>query len=68
MEAAVANAQNNAKISRGEVAAETARANWINMAMAIVVVIAIVGSVLFSFIGIARPMTRLNGRGQDGRG
>ena len=49
------------KVTRGEVAAETARANSINMAMAIVVVIAIVGSVLFSFIGIARPMTRLNG-------
>ena len=61
MEAAVSNAQKNAKISKDEVAFETARANWINMVMAIVVVIAIVGSVLFSFLGIARPMTRLNG-------
>jgi methyl-accepting chemotaxis protein len=61
MEGSVSNAQKNAKISREEVASETARANWINMGMAIVVVIAIVGSVLFSFLGIARPMTRLNG-------
>ena len=61
MEAAVANAQKNTKISRDEVASETARANSVNMVMAIVVVIAIVGSVLFSFLGIARPMTRLNG-------
>jgi methyl-accepting chemotaxis protein len=61
MEAAVANAQKNAKISRDEVASETAKANWINLATAIMVVIAIVGSVLFSFLGIARPMTRLNG-------
>ena len=39
MEGAVSNAQKNAKISRDEVAFETARANWINMAMAIVVVL-----------------------------
>ena len=61
MEAAVSTAQKNAKISREEVAAETAKASWINLVTAIVVVIAIVGSVLFSFLGIARPMTRLNG-------
>jgi methyl-accepting chemotaxis protein len=61
MESAVSNAQKNAKISRDEVAFETARAGSINMVTAIVVVIAIVGSVLFSFLGIARPMTRLNG-------
>ena len=31
------------------------------MAMAIVVVISLIASVIFSFVGIARPMTRLNG-------
>jgi methyl-accepting chemotaxis protein len=61
MEAAVANAQKNTNISRNEVAFETARAGWINLATAVMVVVAIVGSVLFSFLGIARPMTRLNG-------
>ena len=47
MEAAVSNAQKNAKISKDEVAFETARANWINMVMAIVVVIAIVDRCCF---------------------
>ena len=41
--------------------AETAQANRINFGLAIVVMIAIIGSVMFSFFGIARPMTRLNG-------
>src|SRR4029077_10158515 len=33
----------------------------ISMIMAIVVVVSLVASVLFSFFGVARPMTRLNG-------
>ena len=47
--------------SKEEATAETAQANQISMAMAIVVVIALFASVVFSFLGIARPMTRLNG-------
>src|ERR1019366_9024506 len=42
-------------------AAEEAYAGRINFGLAIVVMSAIIGSVLFSFFGIARPMTRLNG-------
>ncbi len=61
MDAAVSNAQKNAKNSKDEAAYETAKAGWINLVISIVVVIAIAGSVLFSFLGIARPMTRLNG-------
>ena len=41
--------------------ADTAQANQINLIMAIVVVIVLIASVVFSFLGIARPMTRLNG-------
>jgi methyl-accepting chemotaxis protein len=61
IEAQVAFTQGNAKASKAMVIAETAQANRINFGLAIVVVIAIAGSVVFSFFGIARPMTRLNG-------
>jgi methyl-accepting chemotaxis protein len=61
MEAQVTFVQGNAKASRDLVIAETAQADRINFVLAIVVMTAIVGSVLFSFFGIARPMTRLNG-------
>ncbi|QWG20815.1 methyl-accepting chemotaxis protein [Bradyrhizobium sediminis] len=61
MEAAVASAQKDMNTSKEEVVAATAQANRISMAMAVVVVISLIGSVIFSFLGIARPMTRLNG-------
>ena len=61
MEATVAGAQKDAKISKDEVMADTERANQINLIMAIVVVLSLIASVVFSFLGVARPMTRLNG-------
>ena len=61
MEVAVSNAQKNMAASKQEVVTATAQANRINMAIAIVVVISLIASVIFSFLGIARPMTRLNG-------
>ena len=61
MEATVAGAQKDAKISKDEVMADTERANQINLIMAIVVVMSLIASVVFSFLGVARPMTRLNG-------
>jgi methyl-accepting chemotaxis protein len=60
MEAAVSTAQNNRNVSKEEVVAATAQANWISLILAIVVVIALIASVAFSFLGVARPMTRLN--------
>jgi methyl-accepting chemotaxis protein len=60
IEAQVSFAQQNAKASKVRAVAEMARANRINFSLAIVVVVAIAGSVLFSFMGIARPITRLN--------
>jgi methyl-accepting chemotaxis protein len=61
METQVGISQGNAKTSREEAAAELASADRINMIMAIVVVVSLIASVLFSFFGVARPMTRLNG-------
>jgi methyl-accepting chemotaxis protein len=61
MEAAVSTAQANNKASKEEAAVQTAWASQINTGMAIVVMISLIVSVVFSFLGIARPMTRLNG-------
>ena len=61
MEATVANAQKNSKASNDEVAAEIAQANRINLIMTVIVILALIASMVFSFLGIARPMTRLNG-------
>ena len=61
METTVDSAQKRAMTSKDEVMADTAQANRINLIMAIVVVISLIASVVFSFLGIARPMTRLNG-------
>jgi methyl-accepting chemotaxis protein len=61
MEATTDNAQKNSMAGKDEVMAVTAQANRINLIMAFVVVVSLIVSVAFSFLGIARPMTRLNG-------
>jgi methyl-accepting chemotaxis protein len=61
MEETVEGAQKDAKISKDAVMSDTERANQINLIMAIVVVMSLIASVVFSFLGVARPMTRLNG-------
>src|SRR6185312_11278268 len=61
MEATVEGAQKRAMTSKEEVMADTAQANRISLIMALVVVISLIASVVFSFLGVARPMTRLNG-------
>ena len=61
MEVTVSTAQKNSAASKDEVAAETAQANRINLIMAGIVIMTLVASAVFSFLGIARPMTRLNG-------
>jgi methyl-accepting chemotaxis protein len=60
MEMTVSTAQKNTAVSKDEVAAETAQANRINLIMAGIVILTLVASGVFSFLGIARPMTRLN--------
>ena len=61
METTVDTAQKNSTASKNEVVAETAQANRINLTMAVIVILSLVGSMVFSFIGITRPMMRLNG-------
>ena len=54
-------AEEFAMTSKDEVMAETAQANRINLIMAIIVIISLIASMVFSFLGISRPMMRLNG-------
>jgi methyl-accepting chemotaxis protein len=61
MEVAASGALKSMMSSKEEVAAVVAQANQISMAVAIVVVISLIASVIFSFLGVSRPMTRLNG-------
>jgi methyl-accepting chemotaxis protein len=61
MELVVDNAQKNSVISKDEVTVEMAQGNRVNLIMAVVVILSLIASVMFSFLGIARPMTRLNG-------
>jgi len=61
MDAAGRSAQQSMKAARQDAADASAQADRISMAMAVVVVLSLFGSVAFSFLGVARPMTRLNG-------
>jgi methyl-accepting chemotaxis protein len=47
--------------SKEEAAAETDRASRVSLGMGAVVIIALFASMVFSFLGISRPMMRLNG-------
>jgi len=60
IEAQIAFVQGNAKTSKARAIAETAQANQINFGLAIVVVLSLLGSVAFGFLGVARPIARLN--------
>jgi len=61
METAVSTAQENNKAAKEQVSAQVAWANRLNVGMAIVVMGSLIGAMVFSFLGVARPMTRLNG-------
>jgi methyl-accepting chemotaxis protein len=61
METAVSAAQENNKSAKEQVAAQAAWANRLNVGMAIAVMGSLIGAMAFSFLGVARPMTRLNG-------
>jgi len=60
VQAAVDMAEKLAAQAKADAAAELARANRINLIALIVVILSLVGSVIFSFLGVARPLTRLN--------
>jgi len=61
METTVGSAQKNSTASRDEVVAETAQANRVNQIMTVIVILTLTASMIFSFLGISRPMMRLNG-------
>ena len=65
MEAFVSSAQKYMNASKEEVAAATAQANRISLTLAIVVVIALLASVAFSFLGVARPYDALEWRARE---
>jgi methyl-accepting chemotaxis protein len=60
VQTAVDTAQKLAAEAKADAAAELAQANRINLIVLIVVILSLVGSVIFSFLGVARPLTRLN--------
>ena len=59
--AAVAAAQKSTVEARAGAAEELARSGLVNRALGLAVVAVLIGTMLFSFLGVARPMTRLNG-------
>jgi methyl-accepting chemotaxis protein len=61
METAVSSAQENNRAAKEQASAQAAWANRLNVGMAIVVMGSLIGAMAFSFLGVARPMTRLNG-------
>jgi methyl-accepting chemotaxis protein len=61
MGAAVSSAQQSAAEARAGAAGELEASGRINLALGLLVVLVLVCSVAFSFVGVARPMTRLNG-------
>ncbi len=61
MELVVDGAQKNSVVSKDEVKVEMAQANQIGLTMTVIVIVSLIASMVFSFLGIARPMTRLNG-------
>ena len=58
--AAVSAAQDAVTAARSEAVALLVRSGQVNAALGIAVVLVLVGTMLFSAIGVARPMTRLN--------
>ena len=61
MRTALDTAERNADEAKTQATTELSRANRLSFAMTVVMMLSLVGSVIFSFIGVARPLTRLNG-------
>jgi methyl-accepting chemotaxis protein len=51
----------NAGEAKALATTQLSQANRLSFAMAIVMMLSLVGSVIFTFVGVARPLTRLNG-------
>jgi methyl-accepting chemotaxis protein len=61
MRTVVSAAEKHVEEAKTQAATELNQANRVSFIMAIVVMVSLIGSVVFSFFGIARPMTSLNG-------
>ena len=61
MGTAVATAETLSGEAKTQAAAELSQANRLSFMMAILVMLTLAGSVVFTFLGVARPLTRLNG-------
>jgi methyl-accepting chemotaxis protein len=61
MRSAVDTAEKLTEEAKKQAATELSFAGRVSLAGAILVVMTLVGSVIFTFIGVARPLTRLNG-------
>jgi methyl-accepting chemotaxis protein len=59
--AAVSTSQKASGETKVSAASELAQANRISFVLTIVVMVSMIGSIVFSFLGISRPLTRLNG-------
>ena len=61
MDSQIDASRKNYTTSKEEAAAQTERASHVSLALGVVVIIALFASMVFSFLGISRPMMRLNG-------
>lgn len=61
MQTALGVAARNAEEAKTLATTELSRANRLNLVMAVIMMLSLVGSVVFTFIGVARPLMRLNG-------
>jgi methyl-accepting chemotaxis protein len=61
MQTALDGAQANAEAAKASAVTELSQANRLGLAMTIAMMISLVGSVIFTFVSVSRPLTRLNG-------
>ena len=61
MRTAVDVAEKGAGEAKAQAAAELGQANRLSFVMAIIMMLSLIGSVIFTFVGVSRPLTRLSG-------
>lgn len=61
MQTAIAAAEKRSGEAKAQADASLERANLIGISLAIVMMLSLVGSIIFTFFGVSRPMTMLNG-------
>ncbi|MGJ4953322.1 methyl-accepting chemotaxis protein [Bradyrhizobium sp. HKCCYLS20291] len=61
MRTALDMAADNAEHAKSQAATELSQQNRLNLVVAVILMLSLIGSVVFTFAGIARPLMRLNG-------